>query len=84
MIDEDLEALLPALEAFHARFGRFFRRSEGRAWSRKYLIGLTLPIEWLIARRLVGSDPGAAFTHGMFLGRSKPMGASPSQAGGIM
>ena len=31
MIDEDLEALLPALEGFHARFGRFFRRSEGRA-----------------------------------------------------
>jgi len=45
MIDEDLEALLPALEGFHARFGRFFRRSEGRAWSRKYLIGLALPIE---------------------------------------
>ena len=45
MIDEDLEALLPALEGFHARFGRFFRRSEGRAFGRKYLIGLTLPIE---------------------------------------
>ena len=45
MIDEDLEALLPALEGFHARFGHFFRRSEGRAWSRKYLIGLALPIE---------------------------------------
>ena len=42
MIDEDLEALLPALESFHARFGRFFRRSEGRAFGRKYLIGLTL------------------------------------------
>jgi SRSO17 transposase len=45
MIDEDLEALLPALEGFHARFARFFRRSEGRAASRKYLIGLALPIE---------------------------------------
>jgi SRSO17 transposase len=45
MIDADLEALLPALEAFHARFGRFFRRSEGRAFGRKYLIGLALPIE---------------------------------------
>ncbi len=27
MLPEDLEALLPALEGFHARFGRFFRRS---------------------------------------------------------
>lgn len=45
MLDADLAALLPALEAFHARFGRFFRRSEGRAASRKYLIGLALPIE---------------------------------------
>jgi len=45
MIDADLEALLPALEGFHARFGRFFRRSEGRAASRRYLIGLALPIE---------------------------------------
>ena len=43
--DEDLEALLPALEGFHARFARFFRRSEGRAASRRYLIGLALPIE---------------------------------------
>ncbi len=45
MLDADLTALLPALEAFHARFGRFFRRSEGRAAGRKYLIGLALPIE---------------------------------------
>ena len=45
MLDADLAALLPALETFHARFGRFFRRSEGRAASRKYLIGLALPIE---------------------------------------
>jgi SRSO17 transposase len=45
MLDADLAALLPALERFHARFGRFFRRSEGRAWSRRYLIGLALPIE---------------------------------------
>lgn len=43
--DVDLEALLPALEGFHARFARFFRRSEGRAFGRKYLIGLALPIE---------------------------------------
>jgi SRSO17 transposase len=41
----DLEALLPRLEEFHGRFGRFFPRSESRAWSRKYLIGLSLPIE---------------------------------------
>jgi SRSO17 transposase len=45
MLDADLAALLPALERFHARFGRFFRRSEGRAWSCRYLIGLALPIE---------------------------------------
>ena len=43
--NEDLEALLPALEGFHARFARFFRRTEGRAFGRKYLIGLALPIE---------------------------------------
>ena len=43
--DVDLEALLPALEGFHARFARFFRRTEGRAFGRKYLIGLALPIE---------------------------------------
>ena len=43
--DEDLEALLPALKGFHGRFARFFRRTEGRAASRKYLIGLALPIE---------------------------------------
>ena len=43
--DVGLEALLPALEAFHARFARFFRRTEGRAFGRTYLIGLALPIE---------------------------------------
>ena len=43
--DVDLEALLPALEGFHVRFARFFRRTEGRAFGRKYLIGLALPIE---------------------------------------
>jgi SRSO17 transposase len=41
----DLQALLPSLERFHRRFGRFFVRSEARTWSHKYLIGLTLPIE---------------------------------------
>ena len=43
--DTALEALLPALEGFHARFARFFRRTEGRAFGRQYLIGLALPIE---------------------------------------
>ena len=60
MIDDDLKALLPALEGFHARFGRFFRRSEGRAWSRKYLIGLALPIERKNAENIaeqVGAPP---------------------------
>jgi SRSO17 transposase len=42
---DDLETLLPRLEEFHARFGRFFPRSESRAWSRRYLVGLSLPIE---------------------------------------
>lgn len=42
---DDLHALLPRLEEFHARFGRFFVRSESRAWSRQYLVGLALPIE---------------------------------------
>ena len=41
---EDLAALLPELEAFHARFARFFCRSEGRAWGQRYLAGLLLPI----------------------------------------
>jgi SRSO17 transposase len=41
---EDLTALLPELEAFHARFARFFCRSEGRRWGQRYLAGLLLPI----------------------------------------
>jgi SRSO17 transposase len=45
MFEADLATLLPALERFHARFAQFFRRTEGRAWSRRYLIGLALPIE---------------------------------------
>ena len=45
MNGDDLEALLPELEAFHGRFSQFFCRTEGRAWSRKYLTGLALPIE---------------------------------------
>jgi SRSO17 transposase len=45
MTDDDLKALLPNLELFHSRFGRYFRRSEGRLWSQKYLTGLALPIE---------------------------------------
>ena len=45
MTEDDLRALLPALEEYHGRFHRFFCRSEGREWSRKYLIGLALPLE---------------------------------------
>ncbi len=37
--------MLPALDVFHARFNRFYLRSGGRDSARKYLIGLTLPIE---------------------------------------
>ena len=42
---DDLEALIPELEQFHQRFGRFFCRSEGRTASHRYLQGLLLPIE---------------------------------------
>jgi SRSO17 transposase len=45
MTEEDLRALMPQLEAFHARFHGYFCRSEGRAWSQQYMIGLLLPIE---------------------------------------
>ncbi len=45
LTEDDVHALQPGLEAFHARFGRFFPRSESRAWSQKYLTGLLLPIE---------------------------------------
>lgn len=44
LTEDDLHALLPELETFHARFGRFFPRSESRAWSRKYLTGLLLSV----------------------------------------
>ena len=60
MNDDDLHALLPALEGFHARFGRFFRRTEGRAFGRQYLIGLALPIERKNAENIaeqVGAPP---------------------------
>lgn len=45
MTEDDLYRLLPDLELFHSRFGRYFARSEGRHWSQKYLTGLALPIE---------------------------------------
>lgn len=45
MTEDDLKALLPKMEEFHSRFHRFFLRTEGRELSRKYLIGLNLPIE---------------------------------------
>lgn len=44
MTEDDLKELMPQLEAFHKRFHGFFCRTEGRQWSRKYLIGLLLPI----------------------------------------
>lgn len=42
---DDLDELIPALEEFHGRFGRFFVRSEAREWAHRYLMGLTMPIE---------------------------------------
>ena len=45
MTPDDLRTLLPELEAFYARFHRFFGRRESRAMGGKYLVGLTLPIE---------------------------------------
>ena len=45
MTEEDLNELMPQMETFHKRFHPFFCRSEGRSWSRKYLIGLLLPID---------------------------------------
>jgi SRSO17 transposase len=45
MTEDDLKELMPQLEAYHKRFHGFFCRTEGRQWSRKYLIGLLLPIE---------------------------------------
>lgn len=45
MTEDDFQALMPQLEAFHSRFHPFFCRAEGRAWSQQYMIGLLLPIE---------------------------------------
>ncbi|MDP2969787.1 MAG: IS701 family transposase [Deltaproteobacteria bacterium] len=45
MTENDLRDLMPQLEIFHKRFHSFFCRSEGRQWSRKYLMGLLLSIE---------------------------------------
>ena len=59
MTEQDLRDLLPALQAFHARFHPFFCRTEGRAWSEKYLIGLTLPIERKNAENIAEQVGGA-------------------------
>ncbi|MBJ7594081.1 MAG: IS701 family transposase [Candidatus Dormibacteraeota bacterium] len=45
MNSRDLDDLLPELEAFHARFGSFFCRTEGRTAAQRYLGGLLLPLE---------------------------------------
>jgi len=59
MTEHDLAALRPALQAFHARFHRFFCRTEGRAWAEKYLVGLTLPIERKNAENIAEQVGGA-------------------------
>jgi len=41
----DLDRLVPDLEAFHARFSRYFCRSEGRTMAESYLGGLLRPLE---------------------------------------
>jgi SRSO17 transposase len=45
MTGDDLKALMPQLEEYHKRYHGYFCRSEGRQWSRKYLMGLLLSIE---------------------------------------
>ncbi len=50
-----------AFTAYHARFARFFRRSEARARSRRYLEGLLAPVErkngWQVAEAVGEADP---------------------------
>ena len=59
MTDDDLRALLPALQAFHARCHPFFCRTEGRAWSEEYLAGLTLPMERKNVEKIAEQADGA-------------------------
>ena len=60
MTENDLRDLMPQLEIFHKRFHSFFCRSEGRQWSRKYLIGLLLSIEAEERGEYCGGGWGAA------------------------
>ncbi len=48
----DLESLQPDLEAYYARYGPLFARSESRAWGLFYLQGLLSDLPRKSAERL--------------------------------
>jgi SRSO17 transposase len=68
--EEEIQALLPALEEYHVRFHRFFCRSEGRELSRKYLMGLALPIERKNVENIAEQVGGTARTLQVWLSDS--------------
>lgn len=57
----DLEGMAAAFEAYHARFAPYFRRSEARSRSRRYLQALLGPVErkngWQLAEAVGERDP---------------------------
>jgi|SRR5215213_4046514 len=63
MDETTLQAWAEALVAYHARFAPFFRRSEIRERSRRYLHGLLAPVErkngWQLAEAVGEDDPQA-------------------------
>ena len=74
LVENDMRTLLPYLEAFHARLGRFFPRSESRAWSRKYLTERLLSTACKNVENLTeqvgASVPAAGVRERLALGRS--------------
>ncbi|MBM4432352.1 MAG: IS701 family transposase [Chloroflexi bacterium] len=61
MTSNDLSAWATEFEAFHARFARFFKRSEPRQQSAKYLRALMAPVQrkngWQLAEAVGDRDP---------------------------